>query len=103
LIGKGKGVRETVSSHVRLGILLFGTATVLMWWMGDFNLYIGSGDDREFKSFPTQTERVLGSIGVGFAYAVASSLVFSILECIWAGRQKTGKEESGIPTSEEKD
>jgi hypothetical protein len=43
-----------------------------MWWAGDFNLYLGSGDDREFKSLATPSEQILGSVLAGILSALVS-------------------------------
>jgi hypothetical protein len=66
--------------YIRLLLLLILFNTILMWWMGDFNLYLGEGAERELKAFPTPQERVGASLVVGFLSAVVTVASYWLIE-----------------------
>jgi hypothetical protein len=51
-----------MTHYSRLTLFLFVCIFLLMWFCGDFNTYLGTGGEREFKSLATPAERLVGSL-----------------------------------------
>jgi hypothetical protein len=81
-----------MSYYLRLVVVLFIAALVMMWFFGDFNVYLGTGADREFKSFATPGMQLVGSVVAAAVFAPLATMVFALLEGFartsrWSNRQ----------------
>jgi hypothetical protein len=75
-------------AYVRLFFVASVINSALLWFVGDFNLYIGEGADREFKSFPSPTERAVGSIIGGLVSASVCVIAFGLVELACSSRSR---------------
>jgi hypothetical protein len=67
-------------SYLRLAIVLFLTTIPWMWCFGDYNWYLGEGNEREFKGFPSPEERLLYSLCLGALYSMLVLLLVWIVD-----------------------
>jgi len=69
-------------AYARLFLVIFVVNSILLWFVGDFNLYLGEGAAREFKSFPSPLEKAVGTFVGGFASAAVCAISFGLVELI---------------------
>lgn len=67
-------------AYARLFICLFFATVILVWSIGDFNIYLDRGTSREIKDTATATEQFLLSIGIGFVFSTVFVLIFGVVE-----------------------
>jgi hypothetical protein len=62
--------------YLRLFVVLLLTAIPWMAWFGDYNMYIGEGEDREVKGLATPMDRLVGGLCLGTLYTAIVMFLF---------------------------
>ena len=82
-------------AYARLFLVVLVVNSIVLWFGGDFNVYLGHGDGVVFKAFASPRVRLTGSVVGGLESATVSVITFWLLELFYGpGHSQPGAAEA---------